>query len=99
MLKLNEGFTVYSCTPHYGDRDEIYNFDYETIATRLSESAALDMAKERNAAKETKFEVYYECIRDILYHGLQDPRKWISDSSDYDALVAAGEIRPEEYQQ
>lgn len=97
MLKLKEGYTVFSQEPQYGDRDEVYDIAYNACESRLSLEEAKYLAAKLNIQLPAKATWSYGYAKDLDFHGYGDPARWINDSEDYDALVEAGEIAPEEY--
>lgn len=99
MLKLKEGYTVFSQEPQYGDRDEVYDVEYKTYKSRLSLENAKALVEKLNASLPPKATWSYGYAKDLDFHGYEDPARWINDSEDYDALVEAGEIAPREYRQ
>jgi hypothetical protein len=100
MLKLKEGYTVYSYEPQYGDRDEVYDVEYEAVQSRLSLFDAIKLVGDLKAWKGfVKASHSYGYAPDLKFYAGDDPATWIDDSDDYDALVEAGEIVPREYSQ
>lgn len=99
MLKLKEGYTVYSYEPQYGDRDEVYDVEYEAYESRLSLEDAIALAARLNANKAPNVAFSFGYAPDLKFYAGDDPAEWIEDSDEYDALVEAGEILPREYRQ
>jgi hypothetical protein len=99
MLKLKDGYTVYKSEPQYGDRDEVYDVEYEAYESRLSLEDAKALVKKLTASLPAKATWSYGYAKDLEFHGYGDPARWINDSEEYDALVEAGEIMPREYRQ
>lgn len=99
MLKLKDGYTVYSQEPQYGDRDEVYDVEYEAYESRLSLEDAKALVERLTASLPVKATWSYGYAKDLEFHGYGDPARWINDSEEYDALVEAGEIAPREYRQ
>ena len=99
MLKLKDGYTVYKSEPQYGDRDEVYDVEYEAYESRLSLEDAIALTARLNANKDPNVAFSFGYAKDLEFHGYGDPARWINDSEEYDALVEAGEIMPREYRQ
>ena len=99
MLKLKDGYTVYKSEPQYGDRDEVYDVEYEAYESRLSLEDAKALVEKLTDSLPVKATWSYGYAKDLEFHGYEDPARWINDSEEYDALVEAGEIAPREYRQ
>lgn len=85
--------------PQYGDRDEVYDVEYEAYESRLSLEDAKALVERLTASLPVKATWSYGYAKDLEFHGYGDPARWINDSEEYDALVEAGEIAPREYRQ
>lgn len=98
MLKLKDGYTVYSQEPQYGDRDEVYDVIYDAYESRLSLEEAKELVARLNILLPANATWSYGYAKDLEFYGYGDPAGWMDDH-EYEAMVKAGEICPEEYRQ